>query len=105
MNPADTYFGDNHSFNWTIWNETRSYFGSDTISLLEAARARAVHLKSAAAINLQYKLSENGIQGTLLESAFYLVVFEDGAEARTEWGRIMFGGVLVQLSNLRWVVC
>jgi hypothetical protein len=113
LSRADTSSGDNHSFNETIWNETKSYFFSsssssssegalgdsnnddNTITLAEAAAARAVRLKTAAATNPAFAMTEGDDQASLFETAFYLLVFgtgdRTGMEARMDWVRAMFG--------------
>ncbi len=90
LSRADTYFGDNSRFNATIWAETRSYFEGDTISVAEAARARAARLKSAKAGNPQYDLPDE--TASLFETALYLLAFGNGTdEARRGWVEILFG--------------
>lgn len=91
LSRADAYFGDNHSLNWTVWNETKSYFEGDTISVLEAAKARAARLKTSAAANPEYEITDGDNQSSLFETAFLLLTFGDGNEAKTEWVRVMFG--------------
>lgn len=74
-----------------MWNETKSYFEGDTISAAEAARAREARIKTSKATNPQYALSEGDLQASFFETAFYLLVFGDGNEAKTGWVTTFFG--------------
>ncbi|KAK3350256.1 Chloroperoxidase [Lasiosphaeria hispida] len=90
LSRADTVFGDNSSLNLTIWNETKSFFDGETISVSEAGKARIARIRSSAAINPQFSLLEGDQQSSLFETAFYLIVFGNGTEARTSWVNIFF---------------
>ncbi|RGP77035.1 hypothetical protein FLONG3_4864 [Fusarium longipes] len=92
LSRADTFFGDNHSFNETIWAQTSSHFTESTISIRTAAKARNERLKIAAATNPEYDLPSSGNQASLIETALYLIVFgnpKDG-NAKTEWVKTLF---------------
>ncbi|KAK0707301.1 Chloroperoxidase [Lasiosphaeris hirsuta] len=90
LSRADAVFGDNSSLNLTIWGETKLYFEGDTISVAEAAKARTARIRSATAINPQFSLQEGDQQSSLFETAFYLIVFGNGTEAKTSWVNILF---------------
>ncbi|KAJ3547761.1 heme-thiolate peroxidase [Fusarium decemcellulare] len=88
----DIYFGDNHSFNETIWESVVSHFTEETISIETAATARKERLQVAAAVNPEFSLPADLVQISFIESALYLSVFgniEDG-NAVTEWVKILF---------------
>ncbi|KAF4454041.1 chloroperoxidase [Fusarium albosuccineum] len=88
----DIYFGDNHSFNETIWESVVSHFTEETISIETAAAARKERLQVAAAANPEFSLPADLVQISFIESALYLSVFgniEDG-NAVTEWVKILF---------------
>ncbi|KAF7550909.1 heme-thiolate peroxidase [Cylindrodendrum hubeiense] len=88
----DVYFGDNHSFNETIWTSVASHFNQSTISIATAAIARKERLQAAAAVNPAFSLSASDTQFSFIETALYLSIFgsvEDG-NAVTEWVKIMF---------------
>ncbi|KAK3380963.1 Chloroperoxidase [Podospora didyma] len=93
LSRADTYFGDNHSFNATIWNQTRSFFTEETISLATAAKARSARLwAAAAAVNPTFNLPLNDMKSSILETALYLIIFgnDTQGDAKTQWVRILF---------------
>ncbi|KAM0329546.1 hypothetical protein ACHAQA_004855 [Verticillium albo-atrum] len=88
----DIFFGDNHSFNRTIWNSVASHFTNRTISIPTAAAARKARLQAAAAVNPEFTLNADGVQFSLIETALYLSIFgnvNDG-NAVTKWVRVMF---------------
>ncbi|KAM0269064.1 hypothetical protein ACHAQH_009829, partial [Verticillium albo-atrum] len=88
----DIYFGDNHSFNRTIWDSVASHFTNRTISIQTAAAARKARLQAAAAANPEFNLNADGVQFSFIETALYLSIFgnvNDG-NAVTKWVRVMF---------------
>ncbi|KAK2032991.1 Cloroperoxidase [Colletotrichum zoysiae] len=88
----DIYFGDNHSFNLTIWESVASQFTNSTISIPTAAKARGARLQAAAAANPEFNLTAEGAQFSFIETALYLSVFGnlDDGNARTDWVRVLF---------------
>lgn len=92
LSRADIYFGDNHSFNATIWGTVASHFTEDTIDIKTAARARADRLTAAAKANPEFNLTSDGTNFSFIESALYLSVFNNGSltTAVTEWVKVMF---------------
>ncbi|KAF4446565.1 hypothetical protein F53441_9792 [Fusarium austroafricanum] len=92
LSRADIFFGDNHSFNETIWASTASHFTESTISIPTAAKARKERLAAAKAVNPEFKLDADGTRFSLIETALYLSVFgnlQDG-NAKTEWVKTLF---------------
>ncbi|KAI4108926.1 MAG: hypothetical protein LQ339_002044 [Xanthoria mediterranea] len=84
----DLYFGDNHSFNQTIWNTVAAHFHHDTISILVAARARQDRVTAAEAINPQFAASDISSFG---ESALYLKAMRGQNNAtKTKYVQIFF---------------
>lgn len=88
----DVYFGDNHSFNETIWDTVAAYFTEDTIDVTTAAKARAARLEAAKSVNPEYDIGVEGTVFSLVETALYLSVFNNGSSntAVTEWVNVMF---------------
>ncbi|KAH8664757.1 Chloroperoxidase [Ilyonectria robusta] len=88
----DVYFGDNHSFNETIWESVASHFNQSTISIQTAATARKERIQAAAAVNPAFAMSASDVQFSFIETALYLSIFGSVADgnAVTEWVRIMF---------------
>ncbi|CVK95124.1 related to chloroperoxidase [Fusarium mangiferae] len=92
LSRADIFFGDNHSFNETIWAATASHFTEPTISIATAAKARKDRLKAAEAANPEFSLPADLQQFSFIETALYLSVFgnlNDG-NAKTEWVKTLF---------------
>ena len=92
LSRADIYFGDNHSFNRTIWDSIAAHFTSETISIATAAAARSARLTAAAAVNPVFNMSATDVEFSLIESALYLSVFGNATtgNAVTEWVKTMF---------------
>jgi hypothetical protein len=97
LSRADVYFGDNYSFNETIWAQTSSHFTESTISIKTAAKARNERLEIAAATNPEYSLPAAQNQIGLIETALYLVLFGDAKDgnAKTEWVKTLFGKSII----------
>ena len=72
LSRADVYFGDNHSFNSTIWNSVAAFFTADTIDVATAAAARKARIATATAENPTFNMSATDIQFSFIESALYL---------------------------------
>ncbi|KAK0117497.1 hypothetical protein ONS95_011837 [Cadophora gregata] len=89
----DILFGDNHSFNSTIWNSVAASFTNTTISLSTAKSARAARLAAAAAVNPEFNMTAGDAKFSGIETALYMTVFADPDvvdEARTEWVGVLF---------------
>lgn len=88
----DIYFGDNHSFNRTIFNTVAAFFTKDVISITTAAKARKSRLASARAANPAFNFTAREERFSQFETALYLAVFGNGTEgnAKTKWVEIMF---------------
>ena len=54
---GDAYFGDDHTFNKTIYRQTKSYWTSDTITTQIAAKARAGRIATSMATNPTFNLT------------------------------------------------
>ncbi|KAL8676890.1 MAG: hypothetical protein Q9224_007243, partial [Gallowayella concinna] len=84
----DLYFGDNHSFNKSIWDTVAAHFKNDTISIPTAARARKERFAAAAAINPNFTASETGSMG---ETALYLTAMRgQNVETKTDFVEVFF---------------
>ncbi|KAG4422121.1 hypothetical protein IFR04_004748 [Cadophora malorum] len=89
----DIFFGDNHSFNSSIWDSVAASFTNATISLSTANSARATRLAAAAAVNPEFNMTASDAQFSGIETALYMTVFADPgitSEARTEWVGVLF---------------
>lgn len=88
----DIYFGDNHSFNKTIWDQTATYFSNSTISFTNAAAARSARITAAAAVNPQFNMTATEHQNSYIESALYMGTFGNitAGNADTKWVQVLF---------------
>ncbi|RDW71896.1 hypothetical protein BP5796_07930 [Coleophoma crateriformis] len=75
LSRADIYFGDNHSFNASIWNGTKAYFTDEIITISTAATARAARLALDATQNPTMNITTSQYTSSLIESSLYLTVF------------------------------
>lgn len=93
LSRADIFFGNNWSFNQTIFDETRSCWPSATISLSDAAKALVARQKSAQSINPEYDLPLDGYTNSLGQTAMYLGLFGnyDDGNANRSWVEYFFG--------------
>ena len=93
----DIYFGDNHSFNVTIWNSVAAFFTKPTISIATAGKARRARLAAAAAVNPKFNITGQE-QFSLFETALYLRVFGNltFGDAKTQWVNVLFRKSLEQ---------
>ncbi|KAF8853286.1 Cloroperoxidase [Acephala macrosclerotiorum] len=95
LSRADIYFGDNHSFNSSIWNSVASHFTSPNISLTTAITARSARLAAAAAVNPAFNMSSTDVEFSAIETALYMSVFSTnsssvGSVARRDWVQTLF---------------
>lgn len=81
LSRADTFTGDNHSFNKTIWKQVSSHFTAPTVSVSTAATARKTRLAAAQAENPQWNFSSTDAQNSMIETALYLSVMSNGTLA------------------------
>jgi hypothetical protein len=88
----DFYFGNDHSFNSTIWDQTAAHFTSSTISFTTAAAARSARIAAASAVNPQFNMTATEHTNSYFESALYIGVFGNltTGNAVTEWVHILF---------------
>jgi len=88
----DFYFGDNHSFNPSIFKTVSKFFTKNVISIETAAKARRARITAAGLVNPVYNFTAREDQFSQFETALYLAVYGTGTEgnARTDWVNIMF---------------
>ncbi|KAK7722191.1 hypothetical protein SLS64_000724 [Diaporthe eres] len=92
LSRADIFFGDNWSFNQTIFDETKSYWPLETISLSDAAKALVARQKTAESINPEFDLPLDGHTNSLGQTAMYLGLFGDydDGNANRAWVEYFF---------------
>ncbi|WYZ38428.1 hypothetical protein EsH8_III_000342 [Colletotrichum jinshuiense] len=94
LSRADAYFGDNVSFNETIWAGSKSIlFAKDPIPLASFAKAREARFQASMAENPEFHVTENQKSGSLLEMATISKLFRvhNTTDASSEWIRVLFG--------------
>ncbi|PYI07359.1 Cloroperoxidase [Aspergillus sclerotiicarbonarius CBS 121057] len=91
LSRQDFYFGDNHDFNQTIFDETRSYWTTPLIDYKEAAQARLARVNTSMATNPTYSVSEIGLVFSYGETAAYMLIFAEGdGTANRTWVEYFF---------------
>jgi hypothetical protein len=94
LSRGDAYFGDNHSFNKTIWHQTLAHFQNDeTVSIEAAAKARWDRLLTAKELNPDFTYTAKDLVLSYAETSLYLLVLGDSLAANppVEWVKILFG--------------
>lgn len=74
---------DVYTFNSTVFAETTSYWGDETITLAQAAAARIARIQTSNATNPDFSLSELGDNFSVGENAILFLLFPKDVEAIT----------------------
>ncbi|KAK0708506.1 Chloroperoxidase [Lasiosphaeris hirsuta] len=92
LSRSDAYFGNVLTFNQSVFDETRSYWTSETIDIQMAANARMARIRTSKATNPTYKLSELGTAFSFGESVAYVVVLgnKNSGTANRSWVEYFF---------------
>ncbi|GKZ29165.1 hypothetical protein AbraIFM66950_003326 [Aspergillus brasiliensis] len=92
LSRQDTYFGNNHDFNQTIFDQTKSYWTTPLIDIYEAADARQARVNTSRATNPTFNLSEIGLAFGFGETAAYMIIFEEDSlgYANRSWVEYFF---------------
>ncbi|KMW67538.1 hypothetical protein BDDG_12174 [Blastomyces dermatitidis ATCC 18188] len=93
LSRSDIFFGDNNSFNETIWQSVLDYFRHDeTVSFLAAAKARLNRIKTERVRNPDFTFNAKDVVISYTETAQYLSVFgnPDTGHPQVDWIRIFF---------------
>lgn len=92
LSRQDIFFGDNHSFNETVWAQTLLHFTLPVISIETAAKARAAAIARAASVNPEFNMTAGQAQNSFIEQALYLSVFGSPTKgnAVTDHVKILF---------------
>lgn len=88
LSRADRYFGDNVSFNQTIWSSVMQHWPDETVTFAQAAEARAARLRDAAAENPEFTQHEAAVNGSFTQLTGVLCAFGGSAadgQARRDW--------------------
>ncbi len=79
---TDAFPGNPQPFNETVFNQTRSFWTNETITVQMAADARAARIKTSMGTNPTYTMSNVGKAFSVGESAAYILTF-GGKDAGT----------------------
>ncbi|KAL4932996.1 peroxidase family protein [Aspergillus undulatus] len=92
LSRQDAYFGDNHNFNQTVFDKTRSYWPDSIIDLEAAALSREARVNTSRATNPNYNMSQLGEDFSYGETAAYLIVLGDKESGTVDrsWVEYMF---------------
>lgn len=93
LSRQDAYFGDNHDFNQTIFDETRSYWPQPVVDIKAAARSRQARVNTSSTTNPTYNMSELGMAFSYGETAAYILVLGDkySGKVNRSWVEYLFG--------------
>lgn len=80
----DFYFGDDHTFNQSIFDQTRSHWKDTFIDVQSAAKARLARVHTSNAANLIFSLEGAALSLSYGESAAYLLVFGNKSSGTVE---------------------
>lgn len=118
LSRSDAYFGNPLTFNQSVFDETKGYWGEgEVVDVGMAAEARAGRIRESRRVNPSFALSELGREFAFGESVAYVVFLggrrgrEEGVANRTwvEWffGEFFFsfGGVPFLLVVFFWGRC
>ncbi|CAG8390883.1 unnamed protein product [Penicillium salamii] len=75
LSRADAYFGSNHIFNQTIFNETKAYWTSETLTPAMLANSKIARQINSKAYNPNYKFTSKTEQFSLGEVAAPVIAF------------------------------
>ncbi|KAK9784227.1 putative Heme haloperoxidase family profile domain-containing protein [Seiridium cardinale] len=90
LSRADFYWGDDHTFNGTVFNETRSYWIDDTVTVQMAANARLARVNTSNTTNPTFSMSNLGNAFSLGESAAYIIALGDRYNGTVEKSRVEY---------------
>ncbi|KAE8363170.1 Chloroperoxidase [Aspergillus caelatus] len=77
LSRGDYYFGDNHSFNQTLFDQVKSYWTEPLIDLHLGAKARLAGVNRSKATNPTFDLSGFRLRFSYAQTATYILVFGD----------------------------
>lgn len=92
LSRQDFYFGNDHTFNKEIFEETRSHWVGSVIDVQTAANARQARVKTSKATNPTFDIPEAILTSSYGESAFPIVVMGNKAAGTVQknWVEYLF---------------
>ena len=100
---ADHFFGDNHSWNQTVYEETLQAWKHDLIGVADAVAALSTRIETSRRTNPHFVFDLDGSTST---TASYLSTMGDAVagEARRDWVKYFFGKCRVSSLHCIFVV-
>ncbi|SPQ24500.1 692923f1-c2ab-4731-831b-ffa9d9263d66 [Thermothielavioides terrestris] len=93
LSRADYYFGhDDHTFNQTVFDQTKSYWKTPIIDVQQAANARLARVLTSNATNPTFVLSQIGEAFSFGETAAYILALGDRVSGTVprQWVEYLF---------------
>ncbi|KAI0179052.1 Cloroperoxidase [Hypoxylon sp. FL1284] len=92
LSRPDAHFGDQATFNETVFNQTKSFWTGDIITMQMASNARASRLMTSNLTNPDFQLSDTGSVFSIGESAAYITILGDKKTATVpkSWVEYLF---------------
>ncbi|KIW97795.1 uncharacterized protein Z519_01379 [Cladophialophora bantiana CBS 173.52] len=92
LSRGDYYFGDDHTFNQTIFDQTRSYWTVPIIDIETAAKARLARVDTSKLTNPTFNLTTTGTLFSFGETAAYIIALGDRetGTVRRAWVEYLF---------------
>jgi len=92
LSRSDARFGSTIAFNQSIFDDTKSHWTDEIVTLQMAANARTARIKKSMAENPEYSMSALGDGFSLGESVAYVVLLGDKktATVRRSWLEFLF---------------
>lgn len=85
----DFFFGNNHVFNETIFDQTKSFFTSETIDVQIAANARNARVQTSNSTNPTFNF-DSGARASPLESAIYIGALGNGSSGTASTSFVVY---------------
>jgi len=103
LSRGDYYFGNDYSFNQTIFDETKSYWTTPIIDVKQAASARLARVHTSNTTNPTFSLTQTGIKFSFGETSAYIIVLGDRTTGtvRRAWVEYLFGKYLTYCQRRR----
>ncbi|KAE8356997.1 Chloroperoxidase [Aspergillus coremiiformis] len=92
LSRGDFYFGDNHSFNQTIFDQARSHWIRPILDLHAVAEARLTRMATSKATNPTFNVTGNPLLFSYTQAASYVLTFGDRVSGTVDrsWVEYLF---------------
>ena len=104
LSRADAFTGDNHSFNSSIFNSVLAQFHGDTITIQDAAKARAMRSLTESKRNRNFEFPLKQFIASNAETALYLAAMGDATSAPVKYVKVFFGKSNISIYSFFFIV-